>query len=56
MNKYLVKMSFGYAGTDSQDIFEAENETELNAQVFDYMAERLSWGYELIEEEEDDQN
>jgi hypothetical protein len=53
MPKYLVKGSYGYAGTDFEDIFEADDEDSLNEAVFDYMAEKLSWGFELLDEDED---
>jgi hypothetical protein len=56
MPRFLVKGSYGFAGTDFEDIFEAEDEDSLNEQVFDFMAEKLSWGFELIEEEEDEQD
>lgn len=52
MPRYLVKGSYGFAGTDFEDEFEADSEDELNTQVFEYMSEKLSWGYELIEEED----
>lgn len=53
MPRFLVKGSYGFAGTDFEDIFEADTEEELNEAVFEHMAERLSWGFELIEEDED---
>lgn len=55
MPRYLVKGSYGFVGTDFEDEFEAENEEQLNEIVFQYMAERLSWGYELIEDDENGQ-
>ena len=46
MPKFKVGGSFGYVGTNWEDIFEAETAQEAEDQARDYMMERIEWWVE----------
>lgn len=51
MPRYRIWRSFGYAGTYSEDIIEADDLEEAEEMAQDFAFERVEYGAELLRDE-----